>query len=118
MQWLEEDKVNNMDNKEHMIMTDGKFGTMIQYQDEDKYQKSMEKEQWAMISTPTGKGLLLVQRVLFLHPFLQSSIPQNLGVPSKLTTLAMDSIFIFADFLLHLQEVFRVAEKNATVDVG
>ena len=71
-----------------------------------------------MSSMPTGKALLIVHSVLSLHHFLQSSIPQNLGVPSKLTTLAMDSMFFFADRLLHLQAVFRVAGKNATVDVG
>ena len=78
----------------------------------------MEKEQRAMTSTLTKKALLLVQCVLSLHHFLQSSIPQNLGVASKVTTLATDSICFFADRLLHLQAVFRVAEKNATVDVG
>ena len=67
---------------------------------------------------PTGKALILVKRVLSLHLFTQSSIPQNLEVASKLTTLEMDSIFFFADHLLHLQAVFRVARKNATVDVG
>ena len=37
---------------------------------------------------------------------------------SKLTTLAMDSMFFFADRLLHIQVVFRVTIKNDTVDVG
>ena len=80
--------------------------------------KSMEKEQRSMSSTPTGKDLVLVQRVLSLHHFLQYFIPQNLGVPSKVTTLAMDSMFFFADCLLHLQAVFRVSGKNVTVDLG
>ena len=71
----------------------------------------MEKEQQEMTSTQIGKALLLVWRVLYLHHFLQSSIPQNLGIASKVTTLAMDSMFLFADFLLHLQAVFRVAKK-------
>ena len=57
----------------------------------------MEKEQWAMTSTPKGKALFLVQCVLSFHHFLQSSIPHNLGVASKVTTLAMDSMFFFAD---------------------
>ena len=78
----------------------------------------MEKEQRYMSSTPTGKALVLVQRVLFLHHFLKSSISQNLGVPSKVTTLAMENMFFFVGRLLHLQAVFRVAEKNVTVDVG
>ena len=71
-----------------------------------------------MSSTPTGKALVLVQHVLSLHHFLQSSVPQNLGVPSKVITLAMDSMFFFVDCLLHLQAVFRVSGKNVTVDVG
>ena len=54
----------------------------------------------------------------FLAPFLQSSITQNLGVPSKVTILAMDSMFLFADRLLHLQAVFRVARTNVTMDIG
>ena len=71
----------------------------------------MEKEQRAMTSTPTEKALLLAQRVLSLHHFLQSSIPHNLGVASKVTKMAMDSMFFFADRLLHLQAVFRFSEK-------
>ena len=54
----------------------------------------------------------------FLAPFPPSSIPQNLGVASKVTTLTMNSMFFFTGFLLHLQAVFRVTEKNTTVDVG
>ena len=65
-----------------------------------------------MSSTPTGKALLLIRHVLSLHHFLQSSIPHNLGVASKVTTLATDSMFFFADRLLHLQAVFRVAPKK------
>ena len=101
-----------------MIMRDGDFATMMQQKEEDKAQRLMEKEQRAMTSTLTGKALLLIQRVLSLHHFLQSSIPQNLGVASKVTTLAMDSTFFFADCLLHLQAAFRASRKNVTVDVG
>ena len=103
--------MQNLEKKEHMIMRDGEFATLMQQQEEDEAQKSMEKEQQAMSSTPIGKALLLVQRVLSLHHFLQSSIPHNLSVASKVTTLATDSIFLFADSLLHLQAVFRVAKK-------
>ena len=71
-----------------------------------------------MSSTPTGKHLVLVQHVLSLHHFLWSSIPQNLGVSSTVTTLAMESMFFFPDRLLHLEAVFRVPGKNTTVDVG
>ena len=78
----------------------------------------MEKEQGAMSSKPTGKALLLVHHVLSLHHFLKSSVPQNLGVDSKVTTLAMDSMFFFVGCLLRLQAVFIVAGKNATADVG
>ena len=71
-----------------------------------------------MTSTPSRRSLLHVHRVLSLHHFLQSFVSQNLDVASKVTTLAMDSIFFLADRLLHLQAVFRVAGKYITVDVG
>ena len=71
-----------------------------------------------MTSTLTGKTLLLVNRVLSLHHLIQYYISHNLGVASKVTTLEMGSMFFFADRLLHLQVVFRVAEKNATMDIG
>ena len=64
-----------------------------------------------MTSTPTGKALLIIQRVFLLHHFLQSSILHNLSVASKVTTLAMDSMFFFSDRLFRLQAVFRVAKK-------
>ena len=57
--------MKNLEKKEHMIMRDGKFATMMQQQEEDEAQKSMEKEKWAMKSTPTGKDLLFVQRVFW-----------------------------------------------------
>ena len=47
-----------------MIIRDGNFATMIQQKEEEEVQKSMEKEQRAMPSSPTGKALVLVQRVL------------------------------------------------------
>ena len=115
---LEEYEVQNMDKKEQMIIRDGAFATMIQQKEEDKAQKLMDKEQRDMTSTPTRMDLLLFQRVLFLHHLLQSYIPHNLGVASKVTTLAMDSTFFFADRLLNLQAVFIVTEKNSTVDIG
>ena len=113
LQWLEEDEVENMENKENMIMRDGEFVTMMQQQEEDKAQKLMEKEQWDMSSMPTGKALLLIQNVLYLHHVFKSSIPQNLGVASKVTTLATDSMFFLADHLLHLQAVFIVAREKS-----
>ena len=67
---------------------------------------------------PLQLKLLLVHLVLSLHLFLQSSISQNLGVASKLTTLEKDSMFFFADFLLHLQTVFTLTQKNSTVKIG
>ena len=94
-----------------MIMRDGKFATIMQQQEEEEAQKLMEKEQRSMTSTPTGKALLLVHCVLSLHHFLQSYIPQNLVVASKITTLVMDSMFFFADNLIHLEAEFRVAGK-------
>ena len=84
---------------------------MMQQQEEDEEQILMEKEQRAISSTPKGKDLLIIQHALSLHRFLQYSIPQNLGVASKVTTLSTDSRFSFVDRLLHLQAVFRVAGK-------
>ena len=101
-----------------MIMRGGELATIMQQKEEDKAHKLMEKEQWAMSSTPTGKALLLVWRVLSLHHFLQPSIPQKLGVTSKVTTLAMECMFFFADCLIHLQAVFRVAKKNSMWTYG
>ena len=100
-----------MEKKEHMIMRDGEFSTMIQHQEEDEVHKLMEKEQRSMTTMTTGKTFLLVHHLLSLHHFLKSSIPQNLGVASKVTTLAMDSMFFFTNRLLRLQAVFRVAGK-------
>ena len=36
LQWLEEGEVQNLEKKEHMIMRDGKFFTMMQQKDEDE----------------------------------------------------------------------------------
>ena len=47
---------------------------MMQQQEEDEAQTLMEKEQRAMIATPTGNDLLLVKRVILLQHFLQYSI--------------------------------------------
>ena len=118
LQKLEEDEVQNMEEKEQMITRNGKLATIMQQKEEGEAQKLMEKEQQAMTSTPSGMPLLLVQRVISLRHFIQSSVTQNLGIASKVTTLAMDSIFFFADCLLHLQVVFIVAVKNATAAVG
>ena len=90
-------------------MRDDEFVTMMQQKEEYEAQKLMEKEKRDMTSTSSGKAFLIVQRVLSLHHFLQSSILQNLGVTSKVTTLSKDSVFFFADSLLQLQAVFRVA---------
>ena len=99
-------------------MRDGEFATMIQQQEEDEAQKLTEKEQRAMTSTLTGRALLIVQCVLSLHHFIKSSITQKLGVALKVSTLEMESMFFFANCLLHLQAVFRVSGENGTVDVG
>ena len=56
--------MQNLEKKVHMIMRDGKFATMMQYQEEDEAQKSMEKEQRVMKSTPTGKALIIFKRAL------------------------------------------------------
>ena len=66
--------MQNLEKKKHMIMRDGKFATMTQHQEEDKSKRLTEKEQRAMVSTPTGKDLLIVKCVIYLYYFLQSSI--------------------------------------------
>ena len=81
-----------------MIMRDGELATIMQQQEEYKAHKPMEKEQRSTTSAPTGRALLLVLRVLLLHHFLQFSIPQNLEVASKVTTLTMDSFFSLRGF--------------------
>ena len=43
LQLLEEENVQNFEEKEQMITRDGGISTMIQWQEEDKAQKSMEK---------------------------------------------------------------------------
>ena len=47
-----------------------RFFTMMQQQEEDGAHKFMEKEQWSMASMPSGKDLLLVNRVLSLDHFI------------------------------------------------
>ena len=106
-----------MEEEEHMIIMDVKLVTMMQHQEEDEVQKLMKKLHRPKTSTPTRRVLLPIQSVLSLHHFLQSSIPQNLDGASKVTTLAMSSMFFFEDCLLRLQAVCRVARKNNTVDV-
>ena len=99
-------------------MKDGELATMMQHQEEDVAQKLMEKEYWARISTPTGKASLLIQRVLSLHHFLQSYIPQNLGVVSKVTTLENgECVFISGSFTPSTSRIQSLRE-NATVGVG
>ena len=70
-----------------------------------------------MKSMPTGKALLLVQRVLFLHLILQSSIPQNLGVASKVTTLEIEITF-FSRIVYSIYKGYLEPPENATVDLG
>ena len=72
--------MQNLEKKEQKITRDGEFATMMQQQEEDKAQKSIEKEQQSMTSTLTRKALHIIQRVLSLHHFIQSYIPQNLGI--------------------------------------
>ena len=91
---------------------------MLQQQEEDKAQKSMDKKQRDMLSTSTRRDLLLVECVLSLHNLLQYSTPHNLDVASKVTTFAIYSMFFFSDCVLHLQAVFRVSRENATVYIG
>ena len=100
-----------MEEKEQLIMKDGELATMMKHQEEDETQKLMEKEQQAMTSTQIRRALLIVQHVLSLHHLIKSYITHNLCVDLKVTTLEIDSMFFFADCLIHLQAVFRVAGK-------
>ena len=43
MQWLEEEKVQNLEEMENMIMRDGNLSTVMQQKEEDEAQKPMEK---------------------------------------------------------------------------
>ena len=43
LQQFEEDEVYNLENKEHIIMRDGEFVTMMQQQEEEKSHKLMDK---------------------------------------------------------------------------
>ena len=46
----------------------------------------------------------------FIAPFIQFYMPHNLDIASKVTTLATKNTFFFADRLLRLQTIFRVAK--------
>ena len=52
LQWIEEDEVHNIEEKELIIMRDGELVTTMKQQEEDEDQKLTEKEQRAMTSTP------------------------------------------------------------------
>ena len=69
--------MQNLDKKENMIMRDGEFVTMIQQQEEEKVNKSMEKEQKAMSSTSTGKYLLASFSSVFHTPELGRRLKSN-----------------------------------------
>ena len=43
LQILEEDELQNMEEKEHMIMSYGKLATIMKQQEEDEAHKLMEK---------------------------------------------------------------------------
>ena len=75
--------MQNLDKKEQTIMRDCEFFTMLQQHEEDEAQKSTEKEQRAMTSMPTGKALLLVQRVLSLYHLFSLSYPITWALPKK-----------------------------------
>ena len=52
LQWIEEDEVHNIEEKELIIMRDGELVITMKQQEEDEDQKSTEKKQRAMTSTP------------------------------------------------------------------
>ena len=45
LQQLEEEEVQNLEEKEQMITRDGELATMMQQQEEDESQNMLEKEQ-------------------------------------------------------------------------
>ena len=61
----------------------GELATMMQQQEEDEAQKSIDKEQWAMKPMPTRRDLLLVHRVLPLHHFFGLPYPRTWASPQK-----------------------------------
>ena len=86
-----------------MIMRDGEFAAMMQQQEEEEAQKFMEKEHQAMTSMTKEEAFLLIQSV--------PSMPHNLGVASKVTILAMDSMFVFADFYFIYKQYLESLEN-------
>ena len=60
-----------------MVMRNGELVTMMQQQEEYKAHTLMDKEQQGMASIPTRRDLTVIQRVISLHHFIQSPIPQN-----------------------------------------
>ena len=77
----------------------------------------MEKEKWAVSSTPKGNDLVIVQSVLSLYHFLHSYIPQNLGVLSKLQPWQMDSILFLRGLFTPSKSSIYSFQKHFTVDV-
>ena len=62
-------------------MRDGNFAYIMQQQEADKAQKSLEKEKWAMSSTKTEKDLLLIHHVLSLQQLFTIPYPRNWASP-------------------------------------
>ena len=83
LQQIEEEEVQNLENKEQMIMRDGEFATMMQHQEEGEVQKSMEKEKQFMTSTPTGKDLLLLSMSFHCTIFFSIPHPRTWASPQK-----------------------------------
>ena len=85
LQRLEEDEVQNMEEKEHMITRDGELAAMMQHQDEDKAHKWTEKEQRAYHDINANKeGFDSRSACPFLAPF--SSVvhtPRTWASPQK-----------------------------------
>ena len=87
LQRLEEEEVKNLENKEHLIMGNGEFDTMMQHQEEDKVQKLMEKEQQSMTSTPDREGFASRSACTFLAPFTSVFHTPELGSHLKSNNL-------------------------------
>ena len=83
LQQFEDDKVQNLEYKEQMITRYGDLATMMQQQEEFEAQKNLEKEQWAMTSTPTRRALIIVQHVLPCSIFFSLPYPRTWVLPQK-----------------------------------
>ena len=76
--------MQNLEKKENIIMRNSDFATMMQQQEEDKAQKSKEKEQRFMSSMLKVKALIIIQSVLPYTVFFSLPYPITFESTPKL----------------------------------